>query len=155
MKKTVKTSEILSIFNIINNAKYGKMADEDKIKVWKIARKLKPVASKFDDDSKDAAEKFKDGIKDFDERLAKAQQYEQAKQQDKPTEEIMRDADYEAFIKDFKDYQKLLNEAVKEFADKKVEVEFDAITEDAFGKLMASNDWTIAQVTTLGDFICE
>lgn len=155
MKKTVKTNEILNMFNILNNAKYGKMADEDKIKVWKIARKLKPVASKFDEDSKDAAEKFKDGIKDFDERLAKAQQYEQAKQQGKPTEDILRDADYEAFIKDFKDYQKLLNDAVKEFADKEVEVEFDALSEDSFGKLMASNEWTIAQVTTLGDFICE
>jgi hypothetical protein len=155
MKKTVKTSEILSMYNILNNAKYGKMADDDKIKVWKIARKLKPVASKFDDDSKDAAEKFKDGIKDFDERLAKAQQYEQAKQQAKPTEEIMRDADYEAFIKDFKDYHELMDNAVKEFADTEVEVEFDALSEDAFGKLMASNEWTIAQVTTLGDFICE
>ena len=68
MKKSIKTSEILGVYNIISNAKYGKMSDDDKVKVWKIARKLKPVAVKFEDDSKDAAEKMKPA-KDFDERL--------------------------------------------------------------------------------------
>ena len=56
MKKTVKTSEILSVYNIISTAKYGKLSDEDKVKVWKITRKMKPVATKFDEDSKDAAD---------------------------------------------------------------------------------------------------
>ena len=154
MKKTVKTSEILSTFNVLSNAKYGKMEDSDKIKVWKICRKLKPIATKFDEDTKDAAEKMKP-TEDFDERLSKAQQYERAQQQGKPTFDIMRAADYENFIKDFKEYQKLINDAVKEFADTEVEVEFDVLSEESFGKLLASNDWTMAQVTTLGDFICE
>lgn len=154
MKKTVKTSEILSTFNVLSNAKYGKMEDSDKIKVWKICRKLKPIATKFDEDTKDAAEKMKP-TEDFDERLSKAQQYERTQQQQKPTDNIMRMEDYENFIKDFKEYQKLINDAVKEFADTEVEVEFDVLSEESFGKLLASNDWTMAQVTTLGDFICE
>ena len=154
MKKAVKTSEILSTFNVLSNAKYGKMEDSDKIKVWKICRKLKPIATKFDEDTKDAAEKMKP-TEDFDERLSKAQQYERAQQQQKPTDNIMRMEDYENFIKDFKEYQKLINDAVKEFADTEVEVEFDVLSEESFGKLLASNDWTMAQVTTLGDFICE
>lgn len=154
MKKTVKTSEILSTFNVLSNAKYGKMEDSDKIKVWKICRKLKPIATKFDEDTKDAAEKMKP-TEDFDERLSKAQQYERAQQQQKPTDSIMRMEDYENFIKDFKEYQKLINDAVKEFADTEVEVEFDTISEDAFGKLMSSNEWTIEQVMLVGDIICE
>ena len=154
MKKTVKTSEILSTFNVLSNAKYGKMEDSDKIKVWKICRKLKPIATKFDEDTKDAAEKMKP-TEDFDERLSKAQQYERTQQQQKPTDNIMRMEDYENFIKDFKEYQKLINDAVKEFADTEVEVEFEPLNEESFGKLLASNDWTMAQVTTLGDFICE
>ena len=89
MKKTVKTSEILSTFNVLSNAKYGKMEDSDKIKVWKICRKLKPIATKFDEDTKDAAEKMKP-TEDFDERLSKAQQYERTQQQQKPTDNIMR-----------------------------------------------------------------
>ena len=59
MTKKVKTEQVLGAFNVLNTAKYAKMDDADKIKVWKIARALKPIATKFDEDSKDAAEKLK------------------------------------------------------------------------------------------------
>ena len=29
------------------------------------------------------------------------------------------------------------------------------ISEQLFGKLLSSNEWTMAQATALGDFICE
>lgn len=154
MKKTVKTSEILSVYQIIGKAKYGKMSDDDKVKVWKIARKLKPVATKFEDDTKDASDKMKP-YEDFDQNLQKAQEYERLNNDKKPTIDVMSTADYDKFIEDFKEYQKLVNNAVKEFADKEVEIEFDAISEEAFGKLITSNEWTFGQVTLLGDFICE
>ena len=34
-------------------------------------------------------------------------------------------------------------------------VEFDALTEESFGKLLASNEWNMAQTMVLGDFIVE
>ena len=152
MKKTLKTQEILGLFNVLSNAKYGKMEDADKIKVWKITRALKPVAEKFDEDTKDAAEKMKP-TEDFDERLSKAQQYDRAQQQQKPTDDIMRMEDYENFIKDFKEYQKLINDAVKDFAEKEVEIDFEPLNEESFGKLMASNEWDMKQTMTVGDII--
>lgn len=155
MKKNIKTSEILNIYNVINNAKYSKMEDSDKIKVWKICRVLKPIATKFDEDSKDAAEKFKADIEDFDQRLGKAQEYERLRSKQEPTIDIMTTAEYDAFIKEFKKYNDLVQKAVQEFADKEVEIDFTPITEDAFGKLLSSNEWTMAQATALGDFICE
>lgn len=155
-KKTLKTSEVLNVYNILNTAKYGKMEDADKIKVWKITRALKPIATKFDEDSKDAAEKFKQDIDGFDEKFQKAQEYERLRGEKQPTIDIMTTADYNDFVENvFKPYQKTIEKAVKEFADKEVEIDFEPITEDAFGKLMASNEWTMAQVTILGDFICE
>lgn len=155
-KKTIKTSEALNVYNILNTAKYGKMEDADKIKVWKITRALKPIATKFDEDSKDAAEKFKQDIDGFDEKLQKAQEYERLHGEKQPTIDIMTTADYNDFIENvFKPYQKTVEKAIKEFADKETEISFEPISEDAFGKLMASNEWTMAQVTTLGDFICE
>lgn len=154
MNKKVKTSEILKVYNVIGSAKYGKMSDEDKVKVWKIARKLKPFATKFDEDTKDAAEKMKPA-EDFDEKLQKAQEYERLRQKGEPTIDIMTTPEYEKFLSTFKDYQKLVDKAVQEFADKEVKVDFEPINEEAFGKLMASNDWTMEQVATLGDFICE
>jgi len=156
MKRTVKTSEILNVYNIINAAKYGKLEDADKVKVWKICRKLKPFATKFEEDNKDAAEKLKPQIEGgFDETLRKAQEYERLTQQHEPTIDVMTKAEYDEFLKHFKDYQKLMNDAVKEFADKEVEVEFDALSEDAFGKLLSSNDWNMAQSMVLGDFLVE
>lgn len=154
MKKTIKTSEVLSVYNVLNAAKYSKLDDADKIKVWKINRALKPTATKFDEDSKDAAEKMKP-TEDFQERLQKAQEYERLRQKHEPTIDIMTTADYDAFISEFKKYNETVSNAVKEFADKEVEIEFEPITEDAFGKLLSSNEWTMEQATVVGEFIVE
>lgn len=158
MKKTIKTNDILNAYNVLNSAKYGSMEDADKIKVWKIARALKPVATKFDENSKDAAEKLKPEIEGgFDEILQKAQEYERMIRETKTdmTKLPMGAAEYDAFIKEFKKYNKLVGDAVKDFAEKEVKVDFEPLSEDAFGKLMASNDWNMAQVVALSEIVCE
>lgn len=157
MKQTIKTENVLGAYNVLNTAKYTKMDDADKIKVWKIARALKPIASKFDEDSKDASEKMKpDG---FDENLRKAQEYERVtKDANADASKLeMGAAEYGAFIKELQKYNKIVGEAIKEFADKEVELEFDKISEEAFGKLMASNDgaWDFGQALKLSEIICE
>jgi len=154
MKKNVKTSEILRVYNVIGSAKYGKLSDDEKVKVWKIARKLKPIATKFDDASKDAAEKMKPS-EDFDDMVAKAQEYERLRQKKEPTIDIMTKYEYDKFCDSFNGYRKLVDKAVKEFADKEVKVDFEPVSEETFGKLMASNDWTMEQAAILGDFITE
>ena len=153
-KQTIKTEKVLNAYRVLSTAKYSKMADEDKIKVWKIARTLKPVAEKFEDDSKDAAEKMKPS-EDFDEKLQKAQEYERMiKDKDADMTKLpIGAAEYSAFIKEFQQYNKLVGDAIKEFADKEVEVSFEKLSEDAFGKLMASNEWTMEQTMEIGMLI--
>ena len=155
MKKTSKTSEILAAYNVLNTAKYGSMEDADKIKVWKITRALKPIATKFDEDSKDAAEKMKPKDKDFDEKLQKAQKYERMIRDNKANMEKlpMGSAEYEAFIEKFKEYNKLVGKAVEDFANKEVKVSFEPLNDDAFGRLMASNEWTMGQAVALSEII--
>ena len=158
MKKTIKTSEILAAYNVLNTAKYGSMEDADKIKVWKITRALKPIATKFDEDSKDAAEKMKPKDNDFDETLQKAQKYESMMRDSKADakELPMGAAEYNDFIENvWKPYNKLVGKAVEEFADAKVKVEFEPLTEEAFGKLMASNEWAFGQAVALSEIICK
>lgn len=157
MKKvTLTTEKVLAAYNVISTAKYSKLDDADKVKVWKFTRALKPIAEKFDDDSKDAAEKMKPS-EDFDERLTKAQEFERMQRDENAdmAKAPIGAAEYGKFITEFRAYQKLVNDTIKDFAEKEVELEFDALTEDAFGKLMASNEWNMAQVTALGDIICE
>lgn len=152
-KQTIKTEKVLSAYRVLSTAKYTKMDDADKIKVWKIARALRPVATKFEDDSKDAAEKFKP--EGFDENLRKAQEFERVtKDADADASKLeMGAAEYNEFIKELQKYNKLVGDAIKEYAEKEVEVEFDALSEDAFGKLMASNEWTMEQTLEIGMLI--
>ena len=153
MIKRVKTEKMLGAFNVLNTAKYAKMDDADKIKVWKIARALKPIATKFDEDSKDAAEKLKP--EGFDDNLQKAQEYERVtKDKDADASKLeMGAAEYGEFIKKLKEMNKLVADALKEFANKEVDIDFEPISEDAFTKLMASNDWTMEQAVMIGELI--
>ena len=153
MTKKVKTEKVLGAFNVLNTAKYAKMDDADKIKVWKIARALKPIATKFDEDSKDAAEKLKP--EGFDDDLRKAQEYERVtKDKEADASKLeMGAAEYGEFIKKLKEMNKLVADALKEFADKEVDIDFEPISEDAFTKLMASNDWTMEQAVMIGELI--
>ena len=158
MKKSIKTSEVLAAFNVLNSAKYGSMSDEDKIKVWKITRALKPIATKFDEDSKDAAEKMKPKMEGgFDETLLKAQEYEKMIKDPKADMKKlpMGVAEYDAFIAKFKEYNKLVGKAIEEFAEKVVKIDIEPLNDDSFAKLMTSNEWTMGQVVTLSDIICN
>jgi len=158
MKKSIKTSEILAAYNVLNTAKYGSMEDADKIKVWKITRVLKPIATKFDEDSKDAAEKMKPKMDGgFDEMLQKAQEYERLIRDPKTDSKKlpMGAAEYDAFIEKFKEYNSLVTKAVEDFAKKEVSIDVEPLSDEAFGKLMASNDWTFGQTTALSDILCE
>ena len=154
-KQTIKTEKVLAAYNIINAAKYTKLDDADKVKVWKIARALKPIATKFDEDSKDAADKMKP--EGFNDNLAKAQEYERVtKDADADTSKLQMGAsEYSKFIEELKKYNKLVSDAVREFADKEVEVEFELLSEEAFGRLMASNEWTMEQTVEIGMLIVE
>ena len=157
MKKVKLTTEkVLEAFNVVSTAKYGKLDDQDKVRVWKIARALKPTADKFADDRDDAAKKLLP-TEDFEERRAKAQQY-QAMLGDKQadmTQAPMTPAEFWKFIEASNSYNKLLADALGEFGKKEVEVEFEPLSEEAFGKLMASNDWTFDFALKLSEIICE
>lgn len=153
MKKVLKTEKLMEAFNILNAATYKKLDDADKVKLWKIARAMKPVAKQFEEDSKDAAEKLKP--ENLDTQLEKARDYE-AKKQNGDDDLPMTDAEYQAFIREvWTPFNTLVAKAVREFADKEVEIDFEPLSEDAFGKLMASNDWTIQKADVIGNLIIE
>ena len=155
MKKVkLATEVILAAYSILKGANYQKMGDDDKIKLWKIARALKPVATQFEDDNKDAAEKLKP--EGFDEKLQNAQEYERVtKDPNADTSNLkMGAAEHNEFINgEWKKFNQLMAKAVDEFAKKEVKLEFEPLSEDAFAKLMASNDWKVEQVMTVADLI--
>jgi len=158
MKQTIKTEKAVSAYRVLSTAKYGQLADADKIKVWKIARVLKPIATSFEDTAKDAAEKFKPTTEGFDEQYEKFLSFQ--RMVNLPNVDAkklpMGVAEYNQFLTDVVlPYNKLVEDAIKEFGGKDVEIEFAGLSEDAFGKLMASNEWTVEQAIEIGNLIVE
>ena len=158
MEKKIKTDEVLKAFNILSMAKYDKLSDEDKIKLWKITCAMMPYATQYEELQKDAAKKFKPATEGFDERLEKAQGVERMLRFPNvdATTLPMGAAEYNQFIaNEMNPYNKVVAEALKEFADKEVSLTFDGLSSEAFGKLMASNEWVMGNVAKLGMLIVE
>ena len=55
----------------------------------------------------------------------------------------------------FAEYNKRVEACLKEEAEKEVELTFDKLSEEAFSKLVASNDWTCGQIMALSDAVAE
>ena len=154
MRKKTKSENVAQVYNILNAAKYSKLNDDERIALWKITRAMKPVALKLKDDIQDAAQHMKPSD-DFDQRLTIARQYEQAQRDGKEFDKLSKE-DYDAFIREWKDYSKLVDTAVKEFADEEVEIDIEPITEETLSRLMASNDsWTMESAVIVSDMIMQ
>lgn len=147
----LKLKEVTEAYRLLKDAKYQKLSDDDKVRVWKISRTLKPLAVQLDEDASDARQKFMP--EGFSDRLTKAIQYEKLKANG--SEELpLSDEEYQAILKEYNEYKGLMDKALKESMEKEMTFEADLLSEEAFGKLMASNDWTLSQVESL-EFIVE
>jgi hypothetical protein len=154
MKMKTNVEKVAQVYDILNAAKYSKLNDDERIELWKITRAMKPVALKLKEDIQDAAQHMKPSD-DFDQRLAIARQYEQAQRDGKEFDKLNKE-DYDAFIHEWREYSKLVDTAVKEFADEEVEIDIEPISEETLSRLMASNpDWNMGKTITVSDMIVE
>lgn len=153
---TTKTESLYGAYVVLSQAKYSKLSDDEKIKVWKIARAMKPMAAKFEEDSKDASEKLQP-YEGFADDIQKANEYrEKIRQKNLDATTLpMGPAEYDEFMKKFNAYQKTVSNALKEYAEKEVKMKFEPLSEETFGKLLASNDWQMNQVIAIGEIIVK
>jgi len=155
MKKTVKTIDVFNVYQIIGNAKLGKMEDADKLKIWKLARALKDVAVKYDEDRKDAADKMKPS-EDFDVKMQKVQEYELAwRDANSDKSKYISTDEYIALRRDYRAYDALVGKAIADLGAVTVDIDIEPLTEEACLALQAGNDWTMWQVVAVGEVCCE
>lgn len=140
----MKTIEIVKAYRIINEAKLTKMEDADKYKVIKAIRALKPIATSFDDFTKEAQERLKG--EEFANMQKKAEQWQ--KEGEKTTLTMDERIAINRF---FTDYNKRVEECVKEEAEKEVSPEYGRLSEEAFSKLIGSNDWSVKEILAVMD----
>lgn len=144
MELSVK--KIGNVYRLLNEAKMGKMESKDQIKLVRIVRKLKGVMAPFDDFVKDAQEKLKG--ENHDEVVRKWQQWQREGEETTLSEEERSTvAEY------MTEYNKKLNECLKEEFEREHEVEFEKIDEAAFEKLIASNDWPVYEIVLVEELI--
>ena len=150
----MKTIEITNIYAVLNEAKLTKMDDADKFKVIKALRVIKPVAKGYEDFVEEAKNKLK--ADDHDKMTEKAQAWNKDNQGKKVGELTQEEIDnLNAINTYFAEYNKRVENCLKEEAEKEVELTFDKLSEEAFGKLVASNDWTCGQIMALSDAVAE
>lgn len=137
--KKVNTEKIVSAYNVLVDAKITKMDDADKFKVIKALKELKAVATDFEDFRTDARKKLEG--EGHEEMIRKAQQWQAEGEKTTLTEE-----ERVAVNKYLVGYNSKVAECVAEEAGKEHELDFEALTEDAFVKLLGSNDWTARQI---------
>ena len=135
---TKKVDNIVSLYNILKEAKLTKLADADKYTIIKILRKLRPTAEKFEEDKKEAQEKLKP--ENWDEIVEKANLLRKENNSNRLTAD-----EVEYFVK--------VNECLGEELEKEVEIDIPTINEEAFEKLMASNDWEAKTALFVADEI--
>lgn len=153
MKKSVKTESVVKVYNLIKDARYSKMSDGDKIAVWKIFKAIKPIASSFIEDVNDARQKLVPS-ESFQQDLQRAREYEIARSK-KEVCAVMSESEYKEFVMQFTHYNKLVEQAIREYTEAEIEIEFAPLSQDAFEKLSLSNDWTFAQSDAVESFVCQ
>jgi arsenate reductase-like glutaredoxin family protein len=115
---------------------------------------MKPSATQFEEASKDASDKLKpEGIEAM---FEKAREYEQKIKAGKADKLPLTEEEYQTWMRDvWLPYLNLVNKATAPIAKTEVDIEFEPLSEEAFGKLMASNDWMIKQADMVGELIIE
>lgn len=132
----------------MNTAKLTKMESKEKFQVIKIMRAMKSVAEEWDSFVKTMDEKLKGD--NHEEMLAKAQQWQ--KEGEKTTlslDERMAVNEY------FSKFNKDRTEMITSEQSKEVNIIFDKLTEEAFERLVDSNDFNVGQIVALQEAICQ
>jgi len=144
--KKVTTKQISEVYAKLADAKITKMEDADKFKVIKALKQLKSIATAYEDFKKDAGEKLKG--EEHDKMIEKAQKWQNEGKDTTLTEE-----EKIAVNKYFSEYNDKISSCLKEEAAKENELTFEALTEEAFGRLMTSNDWTLSEITSIEEIL--
>ena len=143
----MRTSQIVAAYNAIAGSKLTKMNGEGKIKVVKIIKALKPVATDYEDFRKEALERLKKD--DFEAMAEKVRKWE--KEGEDTTLTATEKAELNQY---FADYQMEVDKCLKEEAEKDHDLSFTKLTDDEFQQYAESNDFTAGQLNELMDLIC-
>lgn len=141
-KKSVKTQDALSVYNVLKSLKIAKLSKADQFAVLRAARALKPVAIGFEDFVKDAQERLKP--EGFDSVVEKSQRFD-----------TLSDEEKRAVNEAIGAYQKDVDECVKPELESVKEVDaFEPLSEEALSGIASANEHLDVQTLMLIEDVC-
>lgn len=151
----MKKEDLISVWQLVKDSKFGKMSSEGKTKYVKMIAKLSPLVKDFESYRETITEKLMGEHEGFRDKLQEAQAYE-AYQKDNTLEKPkMTESEYKEFIKVVMKYNQDVAAALNEEAEKEVDVKYDKLTSDEFVGFCDSNDFTTTQALALSEIMCE
>ena len=102
----MKKGDLISIWQLVKDSKFGKMSSEGKTKYVKMIAKLSPVVKEFETYRETIAEKLMSEHENFKENLQDAQVYEAYQQDNTKDKPKMTDKQYKEFTKVVEKYNK-------------------------------------------------
>lgn len=130
------TDQIVTAFRLINKAKLSKMEDAEKFAFIKSVREMKKVNADFEDFLRLTQEKLRPD--NFEEISSKMQSGTELS----ASETAIVDK-----------YNRDVSECIKEELDKEIELTYERMSEDAFGRFVASNDFSVSEIIAIEDVI--
>lgn len=142
----MKTIEAVKAYKTLKQAKLTKMDEADKLTVIKAMRALRPVAETYDKDTEEGRRALQDDR--FDDMQQKAQKHNEAIQE-KKQDGLLSYSDLKELNDYFTAYDKSVRRMQQELDDKELTLTIGRLSEEAFGRLAASNDLTCEELETL------
>lgn len=151
----MKTKDVVAAFAALDGAKLGKMEDKEKFTLVKALKALRPIKKAYEEFVNDARERLKgDDFETMQERAVKWNEQHRGQLQADLTPE--EQAELKELNEYFQHYQDSVNECVSEEAEKEVTADYTRLSEEAFGRLLASNpDMRLEDVMRIEELLVE
>lgn len=144
----MKTTKIVSVYELLSNAKINKVVDQGKIKIVKAVREMKKITTDFNELVADAREKLKGD--NHDEIIEKASRWQQEGESVNLTDK--EKIEINTYLSE---YSNRIDNCIKDDAEKEHEMEFVKLTDEEFEGLISSNDWDVKTIMDIQEVICE
>ena len=145
MERILRTEVIANAYMLMAKASYKDLSDEDKVRLWKISRLIKPTAVQYIEDKADAMKNLL--TPEFSEAFREVQRYKQNYEQGK--EQSITPEEHEKYAEIIKQTDTLMEKTIGELADKELTVAFEPLSEEALAKLITGNNWEFSKTGCL------
>ena len=134
--KKVTTEQIVKAYQVLHDAKLGKLEGKEKIAVVKVSQKLKSVATAYTEFEQDAVKRLRpDGFDSIEQKLSSRSSLT-------PAESLK-----------LQEFNKQVSECLEEEKKKEHELDIEPLSEKTMEHLMESNDFTIGQLIAIEEIM--